>query len=55
MALEKKRLDFAKALARLEDAHAKSLATRGEEDFSYYRDSTIQQFECFRDHLPVNL
>lgn len=45
MALEKKRLDFAKALARLEDAHAKSLASRGEEDFSYYRDSTIQRFE----------
>ena len=45
MALEKKRLDFYKALERLEDSYNKSLVLRGEKEFQYYRDSTIQRFE----------
>jgi len=45
LALEKKLLDFDNALSRLKEAHEKSMLLKGKEDFSFYRDSTIQRFE----------
>ncbi len=45
MALTKKLNDFSSALKRLEEAHVKALETGGSENYSFFRDSTIQRFE----------
>ncbi len=45
MALEKKLADFKSALTRLQESHQRSLKFKGMDEFSFYRDSTIQRFE----------
>ena len=45
MALEKKLADFYNALSRLQESFNRSLDLQGKNDFSFYRDSTIQRFE----------
>ena len=45
MALSKKLIDFSNALKRLEEAHDKAFEARGGENYSFFRDSTIQRFE----------
>jgi nucleotidyltransferase substrate binding protein (TIGR01987 family) len=45
VALEKKLKDFENALQRLEEAVEKTKANVGKEEYSFFRDSTIQRFE----------
>jgi hypothetical protein len=45
MALSKKLSDFQKALKRLKEAYDKTLLKKEEEDYVFFRDSTIQRFE----------
>ena len=45
MALAKKLADFANALSRLEESYHRSIDLKETEEFSFYRDSTIQRFE----------
>ena len=45
MALEKKLADFRNALQRLQESYDKSILFKGQDEFSFYRDSTIQRFE----------
>ena len=45
MALEKKLADFKNALNRLQESYNRSLDLIGQDEFSFYRDSTIQRFE----------
>ena len=45
MVLMKKLSDFSNALKRLEEAQTKALEARGNESYSFFRDSTIQRFE----------
>ena len=45
MALEKKLADFQNALHRLTDAHNKTIEHQKDDEFSFFRDSTIQRFE----------
>ena len=45
MALEKKLADFKNALTRLQESYNRSLDLLGKDEFSFYRDSTIQRFE----------
>lgn len=42
---EKSLSDFEKALSRLEEAFHKARELKGTEDYTFYRDSTIQRFE----------
>jgi len=45
MALDKKLNDFDNALSRLEEAISKTNAYKEQEEYSFFRDSTIQRFE----------
>ena len=45
MAMKKKLSDFGNALRRLEEACEKAKETEGSENYSFFRDSTIQRFE----------
>jgi nucleotidyltransferase substrate binding protein (TIGR01987 family) len=45
MALEKKLLDFDNALQRLKESHQKTIENQHNDNFSFFRDSTIQRFE----------
>jgi len=45
VALEKKLKDFENALQRLEEAVEKTKANVGKEEYTFFRDSTIQRFE----------
>ena len=45
MALDKKIQDFQKALQRLEESILKTEAYHDKEEYSFFRDSTIQRFE----------
>ncbi len=45
MALEKKLADFSNALTRLSEAHDKTLEHKADDEYSFFRDSTIQRFE----------
>ena len=45
MALEKKQKDFQSALHRLNEAHRRTLEKKDTDEYSFYRDSTIQRFE----------
>ncbi|WP_457747476.1 HI0074 family nucleotidyltransferase substrate-binding subunit [Sulfurimonas sp.] len=45
MALDKKLKDFESALHRLEEAVEKTKENMGKEEYSFFRDSTIQRFE----------
>jgi len=45
VALEKKLKDFENALQRLEEAVEKTKVNAGKEEYSFFRDSTIQRFE----------
>jgi len=45
MALVKKLSDFQNALERLNEAYVKTIDHREDEEYSYFRDSTIQRFE----------
>lgn len=45
MALVKKLQDFESALQRLEEAVNKTEQNRGKEEYTFFRDSTIQRFE----------
>jgi len=45
MALEKKLSDYANALGRLQESYAKTNLHKNDDEFSFYRDSTIQRFE----------
>ncbi|KYJ85657.1 HI0074 family nucleotidyltransferase substrate-binding subunit [Sulfurovum riftiae] len=45
MALEKKISDFQNALERLNEAFVKTKEHQNEEEYSFFRDSTIQRFE----------
>ncbi len=45
MALIKKLSDFQNALQRLEEAYRKTIAHQNEQDYTFFRDSTIQRFE----------
>ena len=42
---EKSLEDFAKALKRLEEAFRRAKELEGTEEYTFYRDSTIQRFE----------
>ena len=45
MALEKKLSDFDKALQRLEESYEKTVLNQNNEEYSFFRDATIQRFE----------
>ena len=45
MALEKKLEDFENALQRLNESLTKARVHEGQEEYSFFRDSTIQRFE----------
>jgi len=45
VALEKKLSDFSNALSRLNESYDKCILHQQDEEFSFYRDSTIQRFE----------
>ena len=45
MALDKKLANFQNALHRLTDAHNKTIEHQKDDEFSFFRDSTIQKFE----------
>ncbi len=45
MDIEQKLRDFQSAFSRLKEAYQRSLSERYSEDFSFFRDSTIQRFE----------
>ncbi len=45
MALEKKLRDFADALKRLRESLKRTDDNKGREEYSFFRDSTIQRFE----------
>ena len=45
MALEKKLSDFQNALDRLSESYIKTLEHREDDEYSFFRDSTIQRFE----------
>ena len=45
MALAKKLSDFENALSRLEESYDRGIVLKNSEEFSFYRDSTIQRFE----------
>jgi nucleotidyltransferase substrate binding protein (TIGR01987 family) len=45
MALEKRLRDFENALQRLQEAVEKTKAHREKEEYTFFRDSTIQRFE----------
>jgi nucleotidyltransferase substrate binding protein (TIGR01987 family) len=45
MALKQKLADFQNALERLQEAHNKTIAYKNDENFTFFRDSTIQRFE----------
>ena len=45
MALEKKLSDFDNALTRLQESYEKTIEHEKDDDFSFFRDSTIQRFE----------
>ncbi len=45
MALAKKLQDFQNALHRLQEAHTLTLQKQNTQEYSFYRDSTIQRFQ----------
>lgn len=45
MALEKKLADYHNALERLQEAYDKTILHKNDDEFSFFRDSTIQRFE----------
>ena len=45
MALKKRLEDFEKAIKRLKDAYQETLKHKGDEYYTFFRDSTIQRFE----------
>ena len=45
MAIIKKLTDFHNSLQRLEEAHRKTIAHRNDDEYAFFRDSTIQRFE----------
>ena len=59
MALVKKLADFHSSLQRLEEALNKTIAHKEDDEYTFFRDSTIQRFEftleiawkCIKSHL----
>ncbi|HHH37369.1 MAG TPA: nucleotidyltransferase [Epsilonproteobacteria bacterium] len=45
MALVKKLADFQNALQRLQEAYDKTILHQNDDEYTFYRDSTIQRFE----------
>jgi len=45
MAIIKKLADFHNSLQRLEEAHHKTIAHKDDDEYTFFRDSTIQRFE----------
>jgi nucleotidyltransferase substrate binding protein (TIGR01987 family) len=45
VALEKKLANFQNALQRLQEAYNKTVAHQKDDEYTFYRDSTIQRFE----------